>query len=357
MSNLSSQCKKLKFSIVTGRNNRKMKYSVQAENEVGKDGSKKQYDIFKNYHKGKQMLGNAHTHTYFEVTMVTEGELIYWIPDHEQVVMHAGDVIVLPPHVIHQTHQPEQVSDCGMRSIVVKFSPMFLYPMETTQSDVDCLLTSPIFCEDFFVFKSGTPIAEELGSILRATLADREREGIGYELALRGRLTTLYTTLLRSCKCIIPTRPAGAEMEGGTSGTRELYQIMMYLRENYQYNISMQEVAEVFGMSYYHFSRFFKKLTNKKFNEYLLELRLNCAQKKLLEENKSISEVALECGFEYVSYFIQKFKAKNGMTPREFQRKYRLSKIGQAPRGDGSEESSASMPAWVEMPKGEDEEA
>jgi AraC-like DNA-binding protein len=82
-------------------------------------------------------------------------------------------------------------------------------------------------------------------------------------------------------------------------------------------------------MSYYHFSRFFKKLTSKKFNEYLLELRLNSAQKKLLEENKSVSEVALECGFEYVSYFIQKFKERNGLTPREFQRKYRTA--GQDP--------------------------
>lgn len=332
-----------------------MKYSVQAENEIRKDGSKMQYDIFKNHHKKKKLSVGVHTHTYFEVTLVTEGELIYWIPEHEQVVLHAGDVIFLPPHVIHQTHQPKQESDRGMRSIVVKFSPMFLYPMETTQSDVDCLLTSPIFCEDFFVFRDGTPIAEELGAILRATLEEREREGIGYELALRGRLTTLYTTLLRYCKCIIPTRPMGAEGENATSSTREFYQIMVYLRENYQYNISMQEVAEVFGMSYYHFSRFFKKLTNKKFNEYLLELRLNCAQKKLLEENKSISEVALECGFEYVSYFIQKFKAKNGMTPREFQRKYRISRIGQPLRNEG-EDALDATPAWVEKPTDKGEE-
>ena len=332
-----------------------MKYSVQTENEFGIDGSKKQYDIFRNHHKShKKLVGEVHTHTYFETVLVTEGELNYWIPDHETVVLRTGDVIFLPPHVIHQTHQGAMRD---MRSIVVKFSPLFLYPMETTQSDVDCLLMSPIFCEDFFVFRNGTPIARELQEILQATLREKESEGLGFELALRGRLTTLYTTLLRNCKSIIPTHPQGLDSgDDTTSSTRELYQIMVYLRENYQYNISMQEVAEVFGMSYYHFSRFFKKLTNKKFNEYLLELRLNCAQKKLLQENKSVSEVALECGFEYVSYFIQKFKAKNGMTPREFQRKYRLAVIGKTGReetGDGdpsddTESGAKGIPAWVE---------
>jgi AraC-like DNA-binding protein/mannose-6-phosphate isomerase-like protein (cupin superfamily) len=331
-----------------------MKYSVQTENEFGIDGSKKQYDIFRNHHRNKRQVSEVHTHTYFETVLVTEGELKYWIPDHETVVLQAGDIIFLPPHVIHQTHQG---STREMRSIVVKFSPLFLYPMETTQSDVDCLLMSPIFCEDYFVFRHGTPIACELEAIMQATLREKESEGLGFELALRGRLTTLYTTLLRSCKSIIPTHPQGFESEdGATNSTRELYQIMVYLRENYQYNISMQEVAEVFGMSYYHFSRFFKKLTNKKFNEYLLELRLNCAQKKLLQENKSVSEVALECGFEYVSYFIQKFKAKNGMTPREFQRKYRLAVIGQTGRGetgvenalDDAESGDTAIPTWVE---------
>ncbi|MBE6553773.1 MAG: helix-turn-helix domain-containing protein [Ruminococcaceae bacterium] len=306
-----------------------MKYSVQIENEFGLDGTKKQYDIFKNCHTTTKQACQIHTHTYYETVLVLEGELTYWLPEQEPLTLHAGDVIFIPPHVIHQTYQKKE--QC-MRSAVVKFSPMFLYPMETTQSDVDCLLMSPIFKHDYFLFRDGSNVAERLGEIIRAIVDEHEKKTIGFELSLRGLLITLYTTLLRNCDSILPMHPQSLDGEPATSSARELYQILIYLKENYQYNISMQEVAEVFGMSYYHFSRFFKKLTNKKFNEYLLELRLNYAQKKLLQENKSISEVALECGFEYVSYFIQKFKAKNGMTPREFQRKYRLAVIGQTGR-------------------------
>jgi len=299
-----------------------MKTSIQNENELKADGTQKQYDIFKNYHKAKRLVSDVHTHTYFEAVLVTEGELCYWFSDREPIRLQAGDVIVVPPNVIHQS---KQISANAMQSVVVKFSPMFLYPMETTQSDIDYLIMPPIFCKDFYLFQNGTPQANELAQIMQAALREVEQSQLGFELALRGHLSTLYVTLLRSCNSILPSHPNTAEREDTSSNTRELYQVIVYLRENFQYNISMQEVAEVFGMSYYHFSRFFKKLTGKKFNEYLLELRLNSAQKKLLEENKSVSEVALECGFEYVSYFIQKFKERNGMTPREFQRKYRTS--------------------------------
>ena len=84
----------------------------------------------------------------------------------------------------------------------------------------------------------------------------------------------------------------------------------------------MQEVAEMCSMSYFQFSKFFKKATGKNFNEYLLDMRLNYAQKRLLKGEDSISEIAATCGFEYVSYFIRKFKEKYNATPKQYQKMY-----------------------------------
>ncbi|MBQ8332135.1 MAG: helix-turn-helix transcriptional regulator [Clostridia bacterium] len=76
-------------------------------------------------------------------------------------------------------------------------------------------------------------------------------------------------------------------------------------------------------MNYYSFSRFFKRVSGRSFNDHLLEVRLNNSQKKLLQSDMPISDVALSCGFEYPSYFIRKFKSKYGMTPKEYREKYR----------------------------------
>ena len=75
-------------------------------------------------------------------------------------------------------------------------------------------------------------------------------------------------------------------------------------------------------MNYQYFSMFFKKVTNQNFKDYLLDVRLNHAQKQLIQSDKSVSMIAMESGFEYASYFVQKFKKKVGLTPLEYRKKY-----------------------------------
>lgn len=298
-----------------------MKYKVQIESELDQSGAKKSYDIFANKHIKQFGTHALHTHTYYETLLVLEGKLIIQIGDDETVLLTPGDIIFIPPNVVHDTYlAPNDLM--LMRSIVVKFSPMFLYPMETTQSDIDSLLMCPTYEKEYYLFRRDEPSTASIDKIMHKILREKKQKEIGYELALRGLLTTLYIKLVRACAEQKETLLQN-EQDIDETSAQKLHQVLTYIAENYPYNISMQEVADSCDMNYYHFSRFFKKITNRNFNEYLLETRLNCAKKKLLQSDKSISEIAMECGFEYVSYFIQKFKNQNSMTPREYQKKYR----------------------------------
>ena len=303
-----------------------MKYSVQAENELDASGAKKQYDIFSNHFSKFIRFGKPHVHSYYETVLILEGELIYKVEDQAPITLHEGDIVFIPPYIIHDTYMTPETK---LRSIVVKFSSLFLYPLETTQSDVDCLLITPNFEKNHYLFRKGLPSNAKLAIIMKTCLEETNEQLPGYELALRGHLINLYISLIRSCGSpVTPPQPAPPLPQEVASDTaQQLHRILVYLQENYRYNISMQEVADVCGMSYYHFSRFFKRMTAKKFNEYLLEMRLNYARKELLQNDKSISDISLDCGFEYVSYFIQKFKNKTGLTPKEFQKKYRVSEF------------------------------
>lgn len=303
-----------------------MKFSVFEENELTKSGAKKHYDIFSNCHTHNAPKWIPHVHSYYELMLVSEGEILYLVEDSDSIMLHEGDVIFIPPHVVHDTTLDfEEKTSNRFRSIVVKFSPLFLYPMETTQSDIDSLLIAPTFNKKYYVFRREDPNTPLLSGMMKEILAEQDQKRTGYELAMRGDLIRLYINLVRNCsKATKQPLQKQKNEEVAADMAQQLHQIMIYLKENYQYNVSMQEVADVCGMSYYHFSRFFKKLTGKRFNEYLLEMRLNYAQKKLLQSPDSISDIALECGFEYVSYFIQKFRDRNGITPKEFQRRYRI---------------------------------
>ncbi len=63
-----------------------------------------------------------------------------------------------------------------------------------------------------------------------------------------------------------------------------------------------------------------KKGTDKSMLEHIHYQVIELAKSKLLNSEKSVSEIAFELGFEYSQYFCRLFKKKTGMTPGEYRK-------------------------------------
>ena len=100
----------------------------------------------------------------------------------------------------------------------------------------------------------------------------------------------------------------------------QIYKAINYINENYGNDISALECAGKVNMSYSYFSRTFKAITGKLFRNYLTEVRIDHAEKLMIQSDLSITEIALECGFGDVSYFISRYKALRGITPHRFRK-------------------------------------
>lgn len=98
-------------------------------------------------------------------------------------------------------------------------------------------------------------------------------------------------------------------------------QVIQFLLQERNRPISLQEVAAKANMSKEAFCRFFKLRTRKTFTQYLQQLRINEAQKLLLETDLSISTIAFRVGFENLSYFNRAFKSILGVTPRDLRKR------------------------------------
>jgi AraC-like DNA-binding protein len=96
--------------------------------------------------------------------------------------------------------------------------------------------------------------------------------------------------------------------------------VMQFLLENRFQKVSLEETAGQANLSKEAFCRFFKLRTRKTFTQYLLQLRINEAQKLLQETDLGISEIAFRVGFENLSYFNRSFKSITGKSPREFRK-------------------------------------
>lgn len=99
-----------------------------------------------------------------------------------------------------------------------------------------------------------------------------------------------------------------------------LDKVLTYLQEHKTDNITLEQVAEVAKMSPKSFCRFFKSHTGKTLVEYTNESKIGEACRLLLEDDRSISDVALDCGFQNLSNFNRRFKEIKGMTPREYRK-------------------------------------
>lgn len=96
--------------------------------------------------------------------------------------------------------------------------------------------------------------------------------------------------------------------------------VMQYLLDHRYQKISLDDTASVANLSKEAFCRYFKLRTRKTFTQYLLQIRINEAQKLLQETDLGISEIAFQVGFENLSYFNRSFKKITGLTPRDFKR-------------------------------------
>lgn len=91
-----------------------------------------------------------------------------------------------------------------------------------------------------------------------------------------------------------------------------------YMIDNFQQNITLEDVSQIVGMTPTSYCRYFKKHTKKSFHSVLNEIRVGHACKLLLEDKMNISGICYESGFNNVSNFNEQFKKIKGVSPSQY---------------------------------------
>lgn len=100
--------------------------------------------------------------------------------------------------------------------------------------------------------------------------------------------------------------------------------VFRYIDENYMYDISLDQLADVAGYSKYHFSRIFRQYNSMSYLQYINSRRTKAAELLLLDPNLPVTEVAMRSGFKSLTTFNRIFKEIKHCTPTDFKKLYAM---------------------------------
>lgn len=145
--------------------------------------------------------------------------------------------------------------------------------------------------------------------------------GIGAELSdqkqLSGMLVesyvaTIFVQLMRKQRRVRPAR------KGGLTSSN-LSRVKQKIEDELDQIVSLQQLADVAGLSIPHFCRAFKQAFGCAPYEYVIQRRIARSKEFLRGSGRSITDIALSCGFSSSSHFANVFRRSVGTTPAQYR--------------------------------------
>lgn len=260
---------------------------------------------------GKAPVVAPHIHEFFEILYCQSGAYTLTL-NEKPYDLYPGDMALIDPMEIHSTRA---LSDSLNQYLVIKFVPEVLYSTEQLIFELKYILPYIKGSGSHQkVFSQEETKDASVGDILQEIVDEFMRRDFGYEIALRLSISRLFLWILRRW------HDSSQEAVPDDAALNTLSSALQYVDENYAQSIGMADAASHCNMPYTAFSRFFSRYLGRGFAEYLLLTRLKKAAMLLAETDKSVTDIAMETGFSTTSYFIQRFKEYQGMTPKRFRK-------------------------------------
>ncbi len=258
-----------------------------------------------------------HRHKELEINFVVGGEGAQRVVGDSVETIAGLDLAIIGSEDLEHVWNQGQCKSRDIREITIQFDKS-LFP--------DDLLSRNQFAPiKTMLTKAQNGIAFPPEAILKVYhYLDRLAETEGSFEQMTMMLNLLYTLSQSKYKVLASNTFAKADKGGGSS---RIDKVKEFVTANCEKDLTLNEIADVAGMSPTSFSRFFKSATGKTLTSYILEIRLGIAARDLVNTANTISEICYSSGFNNISNFNRLFKRSKGITPREFRQLYKKHKI------------------------------
>jgi len=261
------------------------------------------YKVDKNHPRYEM---SSHWHNEIELIRIISGKLLVKLNEREYT-LEKGDIIFVNPETVHGA---SPIGECFYECIVMRLD-MLLTADESCRFFIEGILN-----HDILVLEYHSDLSSPFSMAVNYLFDSMASSHSGYKFSV---LSALYNMLGAIIDKNLYTSSSLASHNAQNNDLARLKAALSYIRSKYDKQLTLSDISVHSAMSEKYFCSFFKKMTAKTPMQYLILYRVERAAGKLLKTNSSITEIALSCGFNDISYFIKTFKKIKGTTPLKFR--------------------------------------
>lgn len=252
---------------------------------------------------------NCHWHDQCEFFMIYNG-MAYFTVDGVSNQINTGDLVFIPSGRMHMA-EPVNDEPFYYRAVVFDAATLcesveiarvkYITPMLEGKYHIKTIFSKDLDngCTDafdnLFITLFDTPPAYELISV-------------GYLLKLLGY--------------VFAASGESPEPIPYVSNIQIIKKVITYIEENFSETITVDKLCGLAGMSRGHFTKMFRRFTSKSPIDYVISIRLRHAAMILCERDDKLINIAIDTGFNNLSYFIRSFSEAFGCSPTEYRKMY-----------------------------------
>jgi len=259
------------------------------------------YNVARN-HPRYHML--HHWHPEFELVRIISGSLVMQL-DGIEISAESGDSFLITGGMVHSCIP----HDCRYECIVFDINFFAKEHTLSAQKLMDIVYQNKILNAYY------PASMQEENQIFNNIFSAVIQNDFGFELIVLGNFLHFFG--LASQKNLFNKNE---NMPEHLRKMKQFKSAISMIQQHYSEDITLVDIAKSAHMNPNYFCRFFKEFVHQTPVQYLNYYRIGSACEKIASSSKSITEIAMECGFNDVSYFIKVFKRFKGVTPSEYSK-------------------------------------
>lgn len=245
-----------------------------------------------------------HMHDSVELIQVNSGNILCHIGEI-CLSLFKGDTLLINSHVIHRL---ERVPDSEITYIQINMESYiaFFQKRENKYRHISDFINKTYACK--YCLLHGKNELSELFFHMKNEVALKAQH---YDAYIKSYIFHLVAFMYRYG--LISEKTPFNRLS-------DIMPVINHIDKNFGVKLNLDELSQLVNRDKYQLCHLFKSVTGRSVFDYVTFVRMRTAEEKLMNTNKNISEIALECGFSSIQYFNKVFKKTMGCPPSLFRK-------------------------------------